>query len=54
MTWFSRLFHQPTPSEVARQLARIPHDRHRKLVRVTCDEMRARMGMEPVQWPKVR
>ena len=41
-----------TTSDAARQLAMIGHRQHRERVRAVCDDMRASMGMPPVEWPK--
>lgn len=42
----------PTPSEAARELSRIGHQRNRMMVRARVDQMRKDMGMPPVSWPK--
>jgi hypothetical protein len=44
-----RFFRRSNPG---RELARIRHQNHREHVHAVCDDMRARMGLEPVRWPR--
>lgn len=49
---FLNPFRRPDPSECARALARQGIERRKAKVRATCDDMRARMGMPAVEWPR--
>ena len=39
-------------SSAAREMALTGHAHRRAIIRARCDEMRADMGMEPVEWPQ--